>query len=93
MGLRRGVVAVRTSVVAGLAAVLIGAIDLYKRFVSPMLPPACRFAPTCSSYAREAVIIHGPLRGGWMASKRLCRCHPFCEGGLDPVPPTRAAKQ
>ena len=58
----------------------------YKRFVSPLLPPACRYHPTCSEYAREAVLKHGLARGAALAAGRLLRCHPFREGGFDPVP-------
>jgi len=58
---------------------------IYKRFLSPLLPSACRFEPTCSEYMREAVERHGALRGIGMGLKRLLRCHPFCEGGFDPV--------
>ena len=58
----------------------------YKRFVSPLLPPACRFTPTCSEYAREAVLRHGLRRGLALAARRLTRCHPFHAGGHDPVP-------
>jgi len=58
----------------------------YKRFVSPMLPPACRFTPTCSEYARESVLRYGVLRGLFLAARRLGRCHPFHPGGFDPVP-------
>ena len=58
----------------------------YQRFVSPVLPPSCRFHPSCSQYALEAVTRHGALRGGWLAARRLARCHPFHPGGFDPVP-------
>jgi putative membrane protein insertion efficiency factor len=63
----------------------IGIIGIYKAIISPLLPAACRFYPSCSSYAMEAIKIHGVLRGGWMAAKRICRCHPFNPGGYDPV--------
>jgi putative membrane protein insertion efficiency factor len=58
----------------------------YQRFVSPALPPSCRFYPSCSQYALEAVTRHGALKGGWLAARRLARCHPFHPGGFDPVP-------
>ncbi|HEY1251720.1 MAG TPA: membrane protein insertion efficiency factor YidD [Thermoanaerobaculia bacterium] len=58
----------------------------YKRWISPLLPRACRFEPTCSVYASGAIAKHGLARGGWLAVKRLCRCHPFHRGGFDPVP-------
>jgi len=58
----------------------------YKRFVSPLLPPACRFTPTCSEYMADAIRLHGFARGAWLGSKRLLRCHPFHPGGHDPVP-------
>jgi len=57
----------------------------YKAAVSPLLPPACRFYPTCSEYASEAIGRYGALRGGWMSVRRLSRCHPFHRGGYDPV--------
>jgi putative membrane protein insertion efficiency factor len=57
----------------------------YKWAISPMLPPACRFVPTCSEYAQEAVERYGALLGGWKALTRLLRCHPFSKGGYDPV--------
>ncbi|MBW5446804.1 membrane protein insertion efficiency factor YidD [Cohnella sp. CFH 77786] len=62
-------------------------IRFYRKFISPLKPPTCRFAPTCSQYALEAIEVHGPLRGSYLAVKRICKCHPFHPGGLDPVPP------
>jgi len=59
---------------------------VYKRVVSPLLPASCRFYPSCSDYAREAVERHGVRRGIWLAARRLLRCQPLCRGGLDPVP-------
>ena len=61
-------------------------LDLYKLLLSPILPPACRFSPTCSVYAREAIARHGLARGAGLALRRLARCHPFHRGGFDPVP-------
>jgi uncharacterized protein len=61
-------------------------LSAYKRWISPALPTACRFVPTCSEYAMEAVERHGALRGSMLAGWRLLRCHPFCPGGHDPVP-------
>jgi putative membrane protein insertion efficiency factor len=65
---------------------LLGLLRLYKALISPWLPPACRFEPTCSVYAMEAIEIHGAWRGSWLALRRLLRCHPFTRGGFDPVP-------
>jgi putative membrane protein insertion efficiency factor len=62
-------------------------IRVYRRVLSPLKPPTCRFVPTCSSYAIEALATWGPLRGGWLVLRRLARCHPYCEPGEDPVPP------
>lgn len=58
----------------------------YKRFISPMLPSACRFEPTCSVYMYQAIEKYGVFKGGWMGIKRIGRCHPFHPGGYDPVP-------
>ena len=59
---------------------------LYRLLVSPWKRPSCRFRPTCSQYALEALRVHGALRGSWLTVRRLCRCHPFTEPGFDPVP-------
>lgn len=66
-------------------AAVIAALKVYKRWVSPLLPSACRFYPTCSEYMMEAVRKHGTLRGTMLGVRRLLRCHPFHEGGFDPV--------
>ena len=65
--------------------VVLDLLGVYKALVSPFLPPACRFEPTCSEYAREAVEKYGAFRGLSLGLKRLARCHPFCKGGHDPV--------
>ncbi|KPK48465.1 MAG: hypothetical protein AMJ77_00010 [Dehalococcoidia bacterium SM23_28_2] len=62
------------------------AIGFYQRHISPTMPPSCRYLPTCSQYGHEAVQRYGLLRGGWLALRRLLRCHPFSAGGYDPVP-------
>jgi putative membrane protein insertion efficiency factor len=65
---------------------LVWLLRAYQLLVSPMLGPSCRFYPTCSNYAIEAVRLHGAARGGWLAMRRVCRCHPWNAGGNDPVP-------
>jgi putative membrane protein insertion efficiency factor len=66
-----------------------GLIRIYQLVVSPHLGDCCRFHPSCSQYACEALDTHGSLRGGLLAARRICRCHPFNAGGFDPVPPAR----
>ncbi|QII50325.1 membrane protein insertion efficiency factor YidD [Bacillus paralicheniformis] len=61
-------------------------IRFYQKWISPALPPTCRFYPTCSNYGREAIEKHGALKGGWLTIKRILKCHPFHPGGIDPVP-------
>lgn len=64
----------------------------YRHAISPMLPASCRFTPTCSEYALEALRIHGPLRGSWLTLHRLLRCHPWGGSGYDPVPPAHESE-
>ncbi|MED1206067.1 membrane protein insertion efficiency factor YidD [Heyndrickxia acidicola] len=66
--------------------ILIKLIRFYQRFISPITPPSCRFYPTCSSYSLEAVKRFGAFKGGYLAVKRILKCHPFHPGGVDPVP-------
>lgn len=65
---------------------MLAAIRFYRRQISPSLPPSCRFTPTCSAYALEAIERYGALKGGWLAARRILRCNPFHPGGYDPVP-------
>lgn len=69
---------------------LTSAVHLYRATLKPLLPPACRFEPSCSAYALEAVRLYGAVRGGWLALRRLLRCRPGGGGGPDPVPPRPA---
>lgn len=69
-----------------LARAMIAAIRFYRKGISPLKPPVCRFHPTCSAYGQEAIERYGAARGGWLLLKRLARCQPFCKGGFDPVP-------
>ncbi|GEN26970.1 hypothetical protein HVA01_06160 [Halovibrio variabilis] len=70
--------------------VLIGCVYVYQYTLSPLLGPRCRFWPSCSSYTIEAIQVHGPIKGGWMAIKRIVKCHPGNPGGMDPVPGGRS---
>ncbi|WP_296899410.1 membrane protein insertion efficiency factor YidD [Thiohalocapsa sp.] len=72
-------------------APLVLLIKVYKYLVSPLIGPRCRFLPTCSDYALEALARHGPIRGGWLAVRRIGRCHPWGDSGYDPVPPVAPA--
>ncbi|ULQ48234.1 membrane protein insertion efficiency factor YidD [Flagellatimonas centrodinii] len=69
-------------------ALLIACIRVYQRLISPLLPPRCRYYPSCSHYAVQALQVHGPLRGSGLALRRILRCHPLAPGGYDPVPGT-----
>ena len=69
------------------ASFLLGLIAIYRLFISPLLGTNCRHLPTCSQYAKDAVIVHGPLHGSYYALKRILRCHPWAEPKVDPVPP------
>ena len=75
-----------------LAAPFVLGVRLYQRLISPMRPPTCRFYPSCSAYAVTALTRFGPLRGGWLAARRIGRCHPWNPGGVDPVPMTWAER-
>jgi hypothetical protein len=75
------------------ALIAASAVVAYQRLISPVLPSACRFAPTCSEYARQALLEHGAFRGAWLGAKRLARCHPFHPGGYDPPPARERSTQ
>ena len=79
---RRVIRAVSTALVA----LLLLPIWVYQKAISPYTPPSCRFTPSCSEYARQALIKHGPVKGLWLAIKRIMRCHPWGGSGYDPVP-------
>lgn len=69
-----------------LSKLMLALIAFYRTSISPLLPPTCRFTPTCSQYAQEAIRKYGPFKGGWLALRRILRCHPFGGSGYDPVP-------
>lgn len=69
--------------------ILMGMIRFYQKAISPLFPPTCRFYPTCSQYAFEAISVHGALKGSYLAIRRILKCHPFHKGGIDPVPPKK----
>lgn len=75
------------------AYILIVIVYFYRYAISPMLAPRCRFYPTCSQYALEAIRLHGAFKGGWLAMKRIMRCNPLSEGGEDPIPPKCRCKK
>jgi putative membrane protein insertion efficiency factor len=75
-----------------MSALAAAAVVVYQRLVSPLLPRACRFAPSCSEYARLALLEYGLARGAWLAARRLLRCHPFHPGGYDPLPTRERSK-
>jgi putative membrane protein insertion efficiency factor len=69
-----------------LAKLMLGLIQFYRYAISPLIPPRCRYTPTCSQYALEAIQKYGAVKGGWLAAKRIARCHPWGGHGHDPVP-------
>lgn len=75
-----------------LARPLIAMVRFYQNAISPLFLPRCRYFPTCSAYALEALQVHGAVRGSWLAARRLGRCHPWTPGGVDHVPPRRGAE-
>ncbi|BAU15059.1 hypothetical protein LEP3755_56160 [Leptolyngbya sp. NIES-3755] len=75
-----------STIVLCMKVLLIGLVKAYRVAISPLLMPSCRFHPTCSQYAIEALETHGALKGSWLSARRICRCHPFNPGGYDPVP-------
>ena len=76
-----------------LARILVLLIAVYRRAISPFLRPHCRYEPSCSAYAAGAIRSHGAIRGGWLAVKRVSRCHPWAPGGFDPVPERSDARK
>ncbi len=81
-----GVYAVWQLIGKGIAKLMLGLIWFYRHCISPLTPAACRYTPTCSQYAMEAIKKYGPFKGGWLALKRILRCNPWGGSGYDPVP-------
>lgn len=75
------------------ARMLVGAIEVYRQMISPLRPPSCRFMPTCSQYAVDAVTEYGAVRGGWLSLVRLAKCGPWHRGGWDPIPERNAVSE
>ena len=90
LGTLRTISALRSGLRWLLMKVMIGSVKVYQYTLSPLLGPRCRFWPSCSSYAIEAIQVHGPMKGGWMAVRRIVKCHPGNPGGMDPVPGGRS---
>ncbi|WIV18073.1 membrane protein insertion efficiency factor YidD [Paenibacillus polygoni] len=67
-------------------------VTFYRKFISPLKPPSCRFYPTCSAYALEAIEVHGAVKGSFLSAKRIMKCHPFHPGGVDLVPPKKGSQ-
>ncbi|MFD1138554.1 membrane protein insertion efficiency factor YidD [Paenibacillus urinalis] len=67
-------------------------VQFYRKFISPLTPPSCRFYPTCSAYALEAIEVHGAVKGSLLAAKRIAKCHPLHPGGVDLVPPKKGSE-
>ena len=80
-------------VIGRLQRAAVGLLRLYKILLSPLFAGSCRFVPSCSDYAREAIVEFGVIKGAWLAARRLGRCHPFGSSGFDPVPPRRGSAQ
>lgn len=80
-------------IVKMLIAAMVGLVRIWQWTLSAVLPPTCRYAPSCSAYAIGALQTHGPLRGGWLALRRIARCHPWGGSGYDPVPPVAEARK
>lgn len=82
----------RTEPFAPVVRMLVAPLRFYQRWISPTLPPSCRFSPSCSAYAIEALTVHGVARGLWLTARRVLRCGPWHPGGVDLVPPARAPR-